>query len=244
MRTVQFLDEQGFRREVRWKGERIEAGQRTYNPENVSFLPPCSPTKIICIGRNYADHAAEMDSEVPERPLLFVKTPNTVTGHDRTVRLPDPDKEYEHEAELGVVIDRQARNVESSEAMEYVRGYTAINDLSNRTDQRREQNWVRGKAFDGAAPIGPVLVPPGEVSEDAEITCHVNGELRQQSSRNEMIFSIPELIEEITAYLTLEAGDVIATGTPPGVSPVRPGDRVEVSIEGIGTLGTTIADTA
>ncbi len=242
MKSVRFLDEQGFRRHGTLKNGQIHAAKGNFDFEEVPIVPPCSPSKIICVGKNYADHAAEMDSDVPDRPMLFVKTPNAVTGHDRTVHLPDPNHHYEHEAELAVVIQRQARNVQSSEAPKYIRGYTALNDLTDRTDQRREQNWIRSKAFDGSAPLGPALASPEDVPEKAEITCRVNGELRQRSNRNKMIFSVPRLIEEITTYLTLEPGDVIATGTPPGVSPVTPGDRVEVSVEGIGTLRTTIAE--
>lgn len=240
MKNVRFIDEGGYQREGWLKNGRIHAGGETHDFDNVPILPPCSPSKIICVGRNYADHAAEMNSEVPDRPMLFVKTPNTVTGHDRTVQLPDPEQHYEHEAELAVVMQRQARNVESSEALDFVRGYTAFNDLTNRTDQRREKNWIRAKAFDGAAPMGPVLASPDDVPQEAAISCRVNGELRQKSDRSKMIFSVSELIEEITSYITLEPGDVIATGTPPGVSPITPGDVVEVSLEGIGTLRTTI----
>lgn len=192
------------------------------------------------MGLNYTDHAAETGSEVPDRPKLFLKAPNTITAHERTITLKDPNKRYDAEAELGVVIDRQARDVTADEAGSYLRGFTCFNDFSNRTDQRQEQNWVRGKSFDGAAAIGPVLSSPDEVPDDAQITGLVNGDVRQEAHRSDMLFSVKELIEEISGFMTLEAGDVIATGTPAGVEPLEDGDLAEVEIEGIGTLRNRI----
>ena len=144
-----------------------------------------------------------------------------------------------HEAELAVVIGEQARNVDAANAEAYIAGYTCFNDISNRDDQDREQNWVRGKAFDNSAPMGPVIAPPAAVPDDAVVELRVNGETRQSSTIEHLIFSVPELIEEITTYMTLEPGDVIATGTPAGVGPLSDGDEVAVEIEGIGTLEHT-----
>jgi len=199
-------------------------------------LPPTEPSKIVCIGRNYAKHADELGNEVPDRPLLFLKGPNTVAAHGDTVTLPEGKEKIDHEAELAVVIGEQCRNVPEEEALDVIEGYTCFNDISNRDDQRQEKNWVRGKAFDNAAPMGPVLAPPEDLPDDAAIRLRVNGETRQDSTIEHLIFSIPELIAEITAYLTLERGDVIATGTPEGVGPLEDGDTVEVEIEGVGTL--------
>jgi len=134
------------------------------------------------------------------------------------------------------VMGQSARNVAADDAMDYVAGFTPLNDLSNRDDQREETNWVRGKAFDNAAPVGPAIAPPEDVPSDADIELRVNGEVRQSSSRDQFIFSVPELIEEITTYLTLEPGDVISTGTPSGVGPLADGDSVAVELEGVGTL--------
>lgn len=262
MRRVRFRDPAGTTRTGEWLGgngrdagtddggetvgegdgdgtesdERVRVGDRTYGTEEIDVLAPCEPTKIVCVGLNYADHAAEQDSELPERPLLFLKGPNAVSNHGSTVALPAGKERIDHEAELGVVIGEQCRAVSEDEAMDVVAGFTCGNDLSNRDDQRAEQNWVRGKAFDNAAPLGPVLATPEEVPADATVRLLVNGEERQRSSRSNLIFSIPELIAEITTYLTLEPGDVILTGTPAGVGPLADGDRVEVEIEGIGTL--------
>jgi len=216
----------------------VSVGGETYAVTDVDVLPPCKPTKVVCVGRNYQDHAAEMDSDVPDRPMLFLKAPNAVASHGATVQVPGvaADHRIEQEAELGAVIGEQCRNVDVEEAMDVVAGFTCVNDVSNRDDQRAEQNWVRGKAFDGAAPIGPVVASPDEVPADAAVRCRVNGDLRQDSSRSEFIFSVPELLAEITSYMTLEPGDVIATGTPAGVGPLSDGDEVAVEVEGVGTL--------
>jgi len=254
MRRVRFRDSSGNVRGGRWTrrdGEdvvtaaagpygRIAFGDETFDPDDVDILAPCEPTKIICVGRNYADHAAERDEELPDRPLLFIKTPNTVATHGSTVTLPAGKERVEYEAELGVVIGEQCRNVDAVNAEDVIAGYTCFNDLSNRDDQDREQNWVRGKAFDHAAPVGPVIATPEHLSDDATIESRVNGETRQSSSIDRMIFSIPELVEEITTYMTLEPGDIIATGTPEGVGPLSDGDEVEIEVDDVGTLRHTV----
>jgi 2-keto-4-pentenoate hydratase/2-oxohepta-3-ene-1,7-dioic acid hydratase in catechol pathway len=235
MHEVRFRDPAGAIRTGRWDDDGVHFGGRSYDRDAVDVLPPCEPTKLVCIGRNYAEHADEMDSDVPDRPLLFLKGPNAVAGHGDTVTLP-ASKRVDHEAELAVVVGRQCRNVGEADAMDVVAGYTCGVDLSNRDDQRREQNWVRGKAFDGASPLGPVLAPPGAVPDDAAIELRVNGETRQSSSIAKMIFSVPELLAEITELVTLEPGHVVLTGTPEGAGQVTDGDRVAVEIEGVGTL--------
>lgn len=240
MHRVRFRDPAGKTRTGTWTNTGIDAAGRTYAPADVDILPPVSPTKIICVGLNYADHAAERDKTIPDRPLLFLKPPNTLAAHGDTVTLPAGKDRVEHEAELGVVIGEQCRHVAAEDAMEVVDGFTCVNDISNRDDQDREQNWVRGKAFDNAAPIGPVVAPPEAVPADARVSLRVNGDLRQESSRDEFIFSVPDLIEEITTYLTLEPGDIITTGTPSGVAPLSDGDTVEVEIQGIGVLEHTV----
>jgi 2-keto-4-pentenoate hydratase/2-oxohepta-3-ene-1,7-dioic acid hydratase in catechol pathway len=236
MRHVRFRDPAGAVRTGEWLDDGVAFADDEYDLSEVDVLPPCEPSKLVCIGRNYADHAAEMDSDVPDRPMLFLKGPNTLASHGSTVTLPAGKDRVDHEAELGVVIGAQARNVPEEAAMDHVAGFTCVNDLSNRDDQREEQNWVRGKAFDGAAPIGPVVADPEDVPDDARVQARVNGEVRQDGSRSQLIFSIPELVEEITSYLTLEPGDVISTGTPEGVGPLSDGDRVEIEVEGVGTL--------
>jgi 2-keto-4-pentenoate hydratase/2-oxohepta-3-ene-1,7-dioic acid hydratase in catechol pathway len=236
MRRVRFSDLAGATRTGIWTDDGIEFGGETYDPNEVDILPPSNPSKIVCIGLNYADHAEEEGMELPDRPMLFLKPPNTVSGHGDTVTLPSEKETVEFEAEFGVVIGEQCRNVPESEAMDVVEGYTCVNDISNRDDQRQEQNWIRGKAFDDAAPIGPVIATPDEVPADARIELRLNGETRQESTIDEFIFSVPELIAEITTYMTLEPGDVISTGTTAGVGALSDGDRVAIEIEGIGTL--------
>ncbi|ELY98362.1 fumarylacetoacetate hydrolase family protein [Natrialba aegyptia] len=236
MRRVRFSDPAGSVRTGFWTDDGIEFGGRTYDPAEVDVLPPVEPSKIVCVGLNYADHAEEEGMELPDRPMLFLKPPNTVSGHGDTISLPQGKETVEWEAELGVVIGEQCRNVPESEAMDAVEGFTCLNDVSNRDDQRVEQNWVRGKAFDNAAPIGPVVAPTEAVPDDAGIELRVNGEVRQDSGRDQFIFSVEELIAEITAYMTLESGDVISTGTPAGVGPISDGDIVEVEVEGVGVL--------
>ncbi|MFO7927003.1 MAG: fumarylacetoacetate hydrolase family protein [Halobacteriota archaeon] len=215
---------------------RVTDTNDTFDIDSVDVLPPCDPSKIVCVGRNYADHAEEMGSEVPDRPLLFLKAPNTVASHGSEIELLSGIETIDHEAELGVVIAERCRNVSADDADEIIAGFTCVNDISNRDDQRVETNWVRGKSFDNSAPIGPVIASSADVPADAAVRCRVNGELRQDGSRDQFIFSIPELIEEITAYMTLEAGDVISTGTPEGVGPLADGDTVEIVVEGVGTL--------
>jgi len=238
VRTGQWLDADGSTAGTETAGVcgEIVFGSNTYAPADVEILPPCEPSKIVCIGLNYADHADERDSDLPDRPLLFLKPPNTVASPESDVRLPAGKDRIDYEAELGVVIGQQCKDVDASEAMDVVAGYTCMVDLSNRDDQDREQNWVRGKAFDNGAPLGPVVATPDHVPADASVELRVNGDRRQSSTREHLIFSVPELIEEITTYLTLEPGDVIATGTPEGVGPLSDGDEVEVEIEGVGRL--------
>jgi 2-keto-4-pentenoate hydratase/2-oxohepta-3-ene-1,7-dioic acid hydratase in catechol pathway len=236
MKYIRFRDQAGSVRRGTLEDRTVQFGDQQYELSEVDVLPPTDPTKIVCVGLNYADHAAERDKDVPDRPLLFFKTPNTVSSHGSTVTLPAGKERVDWEAELAVVIGQQCRNVAVEEAMDVVEGYTCLNDLSNRDDQDTEQNWVRGKAFDNAAPMGPVVATPDEVPDDATIELRVNGETKQSSSIDQFFFSVPELIAEITTHLTLEAGDVISTGTPAGVGPLSDGDHVAVDIEGIGIL--------
>jgi 2-keto-4-pentenoate hydratase/2-oxohepta-3-ene-1,7-dioic acid hydratase in catechol pathway len=236
MRRVRFRDPAGSVRWGEWTDDVVRFADRSYDSEEVTVLPPTDPSKIVCVGLNYEDHAEEAGMEVPDRPLLFLKPPNTLAAHGDTVSLLSGKDDIEYEAELAVVVGEQCRNVDAEDAYDVVEGFTCANDVSNRDDQMVEQNWVRGKAFDNACPLGPVVVPVEDVPEDASIQLRHNGEVVQDSSRDEFIFSIPELVAEITAYMTLEEGDVILTGTPAGVGPLADGDTTAVEIEGVGTL--------
>lgn len=237
MRTARFRDRSGAVRTGEWTEGRIEAAGRIYDPETVTILPPADPTKVICQAGGYMDHREEEGlDDPPERPELFLKTPNCVVGHDDAIKLPPEREEVEFEAEFGVVIGQQCRSVPESEAMDAVAGFTCANDISNRDDQQEERNWVRGKAFDGSLPLGPVVATPDEVPADARLTLRLNGETRQETMRDRLLFSVPELIADVSELITLEPGDVIATGTPFGPGPLSDGDKVEVEFEGVGTL--------
>jgi 2-keto-4-pentenoate hydratase/2-oxohepta-3-ene-1,7-dioic acid hydratase in catechol pathway len=236
MHHARFRVPSGAVRRGEWHGDAVSFAGERYDLDEVDLLAPTEPSKIVCVGRNYVAHAEEHDADVPDRPLLFLKGPNTVAGHGDTVTMPEGKERVEWEAELGVVIGRQAKHVDAEDALEYVEGFTCVDDVSNRDDQRSESQWVRGKAFDGAAPIGPCIADPEHVPEDARVQTRVNGEVKQDATRDMMVFDIPTLIEEITTYLTLEPGDVIATGTPEGVGPFEDGDDVEIEVEGVGTL--------
>lgn len=200
-------------------------------------LPPSFPSKIVCVGLNYKDHAEELSMEVPETPILFLKPPSAVIGHGDKIIYPASSSRVEYEAELAVVIGKRCKNISASKAEDVIAGYTCFNDVTARDLQQKDGQWTRAKSFDTFAAFGPYIVSTGEIDvTDAKITCTVNGETRQASSTSNLIFDIPHLIEFITEIMTLEVGDVIATGTPPGVGEMQRGDTVEVEIQGIGKL--------
>jgi 2-keto-4-pentenoate hydratase/2-oxohepta-3-ene-1,7-dioic acid hydratase in catechol pathway len=222
-----------------WAQPRL--GPAVASLEEVALLAPCQPTKVIAIGRNYAAHAAEHGAQVPAEPLFFLEPPSAVIGPGAAILYPNHlSQRVEHEAELAVVIGRQARQVQREEASAFIWGYTCANDITARDLQRRDGQWTRGKGFDTFCPLGPWIVPNLDTS-DLRVRCRVNGELRQDGRTRDMIFSIEELIAYVSAVMTLEPGDVLLTGTPAGVGPLLPGDRVVVEIEGIGTLENEVA---
>jgi 2-keto-4-pentenoate hydratase/2-oxohepta-3-ene-1,7-dioic acid hydratase in catechol pathway len=241
MRQARFRDPSGYTRTGEWAGDSIETGTRSFDVEAVELLPPSDPTKVVCQAGGFVDHREESGFEdLPDRPELFLKTPNCVVGPGKEVELPPGRDQVEFEAEFGIVIDEQCREVLVEDAMDVVRGFTCVNDISNRDDQADERNWVRGKAFDASLPMGPVLATPDEVPEDAGLELRLNGEVEQETSRDMMIFSVPELVADVTELITLEPGDVIASGTPFGPGPLSDGDVVEVEFEGVGRLETHV----
>jgi 2-keto-4-pentenoate hydratase/2-oxohepta-3-ene-1,7-dioic acid hydratase in catechol pathway len=204
---------------------------------DVRLLPPSSPTKIVCVGRNYREHAAELGNEVPAEPLIFLKPPSSLIAHGDDIIYPPLSKRVDHEGELAVVIGRQARRVRRDAANDYILGYTCLNDVTARDLQKTDNQWTRAKGFDTFCPVGPWLVPRSEVVfEDIVVRTLVDGEKRQEAPVRDMVFSIGVLIEYITAVMTLEPGDLIATGTPSGVGPLQPGSVVRVEVDGVGTL--------
>ncbi|MBT3390444.1 MAG: fumarylacetoacetate hydrolase family protein [Chloroflexi bacterium] len=207
---------------------------------DVRILPPVQPSKIICVGRNYAAHAAEHKAEVPEVPLIFLKPPSSIIAAGDTILLPPQSQRVEHEAELAIVIGRQGRRITPDQAHEYILGYTIANDITARDLQFSDGQWTRGKGFDTFCPIGPWITTDFDPS-DALITCHVNDDMRQMASTRDMVFTVRQLIAFASSVMTLEPGDLLLTGTPAGVSPLASGDRVKVTIEGIGTLENPVA---
>lgn len=191
------------------------------------------PSKIVCVGRNYVGHARELGNDVPERPLIFLKPPSSLCGPGDAIRLPAVSSRVEHEAEIGVVIGRRAKAVRAEDALEVVAGYVALNDVTARDLQRMDDQWTRAKGFDTFCPVGPMYPADGVDWRDLEVVGRVNGEIRQRGRASEMAFGIPELIAYISGIMTLEPGDLIATGTPEGVGPLKAGDEVEVEIVGL-----------
>lgn len=213
---------------------------------DVRLLAPIPrPGKIICIGLNYRDHARETGQPIPQYPIVFSKYANTVIAHGDNIVLPRVTDQVDYEAELGFVIGKRARYVKAAEALDYVAGYLPINDVSARDYQTRISQWTMGKTFDTFAPMGPALITRDEVPDagNLRISLTINGETLQDSNTNELIFGIPQLVEALSEVMTLEPGDVVSTGTPPGVGMARkppvflkPGDVCEVEVEGLGVL--------
>jgi 2-keto-4-pentenoate hydratase/2-oxohepta-3-ene-1,7-dioic acid hydratase in catechol pathway len=232
------------------KVSKIDDPGRTMTPR--LGCPVANPSKIICLGKNYAEHAHEGGFEKPERPLLFCKTPNTLNGPYDPILLPLSSGQIDWEVELAVIIGRTARRITQKEALSCVAGATILNDVSGREAQFSESQWFRGKSFDSFAPLGPAIVTPDEIGDlqNLELTSTVNGQVMQTGNTGDMIFKIAELIEYISRDISLMPGDIISTGTPAGVGifrdpPVtlKPGDVVKCSIEKIGSIKNTCVAT-
>lgn len=201
------------------------------------LLPPVTPSKIICVGRNYREHAKELGNEVPAEPLLFFKPPSCLLAPGGVVRLPRLAERVDFEGELALVIGRRARHLEpDANWREVIRGCTIANDISARDLQKKDGQWTRAKGFDTFGPIGPIVSDELDLDAGVTLETRVNGKLRQQASTADLIFPIPALLSYISAAFTLEPGDVILTGTPSGVGPLKAGDQVEVAIQGLGKL--------
>jgi len=203
--------------------------------DSVRLLAPVLPTKIVCVGRNYAAHAQEHGAEVPEVPLIFLKPPSSLIGPGDPIVLPPQSQQVEHEAELVVVIGKQGRWIPLENALDHVLGYTCGNDVTARDLQNRDGQWTRAKGFDTFCSIGPWIETDFDPA-DSLVTCHVNGEMRQMASTRDMVFNVRQLIVFVSSVMTLEPGDLLMTGTPAGVGPLLAGDTVEVTIEGLSAL--------
>jgi 2-keto-4-pentenoate hydratase/2-oxohepta-3-ene-1,7-dioic acid hydratase in catechol pathway len=204
---------------------------------SVTLLAPVVPSKIVCIGRNYREHAAELGNEVPKEPLLFLKAPSSVIAHGEPIVIPPQSQRVDFEGELAVVIGRRASRIGADEDVRpYIRGYTIVNDVTARDLQKSDGQWSRAKGFDTFCPMGPIVTDEIDPAAGLTVETRLNGEVKQHGTTLDLIFSIPTLLRHITAAITLLPGDVIPTGTPAGVAPMQAGDRVEVSVQGIGTL--------
>jgi 2-keto-4-pentenoate hydratase/2-oxohepta-3-ene-1,7-dioic acid hydratase in catechol pathway len=205
-------------------------GPPTAHPYRETDLScPVTPSKIVCIGRNYVAHAKEMGSDVPNEPLLFLKPPSSLLGPNEQVSLPGASSRVEHEAELGVVLGKRARNVTPEEALGCVFGYACVCDVTARDLQKKDGQWTRAKGFDTFCPVGPFIETEFD-PKGARVQCRVNGEIRQDGNTADMIFDVPTLIAYVSRVMTLEPGDLLVTGTPEGVGPLAPGDELEVEI--------------
>jgi 2-keto-4-pentenoate hydratase/2-oxohepta-3-ene-1,7-dioic acid hydratase in catechol pathway len=224
-----------------WSDHGPTSGERARVPWTEADLRcPVAPSKILCIGRNYAAHAKEMGGEAPSEPLLFLKPPSALLDPGGTVVLPPESARVEHEAELGVIISQRARGIRREDALAYVFGYTCVGDITARDLQKKDGQWARAKGFDTFCPVGPWIETELDPAALA-VRCRVNGETRQDGQTSNMIFDVPALLEYTSRMMTLEAGDLLVTGTPEGVGPLVAGDRVEIEVSGVGVLRVSVA---
>jgi len=206
---------------------------------NVKLVTPCQPSKIVCVGRNYVEHAKELGNEVPKVPLIFLKPPSAIISNGDAIVLPPQSRQVEHEGELVVVIGKRTRNVTAEQAKKFIFGYTIGNDVTARDLQNTDGQWTRAKGFDTFCPFGPWIDTEFDPS-DAVLTCRVNGQMRQMASTRDMVFGVGMLVAYISSVMTLEPGDIIFTGTPAGVGELRNGDRVDVEIDGLGRISNPV----
>jgi 2-keto-4-pentenoate hydratase/2-oxohepta-3-ene-1,7-dioic acid hydratase in catechol pathway len=205
----------------------------------IQLLPPCTPSKIVAVGLNYRDHAKELNLPVPDTPIVFLKPPTAVIGPGEAVLYPATSTHVDYEAELGVVIKDRVRNISPASARDHILGYTCANDVTARDLQKKDGQWTRAKSFDTFCPVGPWIET--ELNpEDILIESYLNGERRQSSRTSQFIFTVDYLVSFISGIMTLEPGDLIITGTPAGIGPMKPGDEIEVRIEGIGSLKNSV----
>lgn len=218
-------------------------GESIGSLDSLQLLAPLEPGKIMAIGLNYLDHVTELDKsrEVPTSPVIFMKPTSAVIGPGEQIRLVNPENPTHYEAEICVVIGKTATDVEEADALDYVFGYTCGNDVSDRIIQKGNGQWIRGKGFDSYCPLGPAIETDLDVS-NVRVQSRLNGEDRQNESTSSLIFSIPFLISHISKGITLNPGDVIMTGTPHGVGPMKDGDTIEIEVEGVGVLSNPVVN--
>ena len=211
--------------------------------DSVHLRAATLPSKIVCVGRNYREHAKELGHEVPVELLIFLKPPSTVIGPNEQIKRPPDSQRVDHEGELGVIIGKPCRHLrEDVDVREYIRGYTCVNDVTARDLQQKDNQWTRAKGFDTFCPVGPVVNDELDPWSGVTVETRVNGDVRQQGNTRDFIFPLDAIIRYISRVMTLYPGDLIATGTPAGVGPVNAGDVIEVSVEGVGTLRNPVVD--
>ena len=219
----------------------VRRGDLSELPAGARLLPPCSPSKIICVARNYAAHAKELGNQVPEEPLFFLKPPSSLIGSGDAIVLPPISERVDFEGELGVVIGMRGRNIKPEQARNHIFGYTCLNDITARDLQKKDGQWTRAKGFDTFCAVGPCIVPRDEVNfEQLRVQTIVDEEVKQDGSVRDMIIGVDAIIAYISAFMTLEPGDLIASGTPPGVGPLQPGSKIKIKIDGIGVLENSV----
>jgi 2-keto-4-pentenoate hydratase/2-oxohepta-3-ene-1,7-dioic acid hydratase in catechol pathway len=219
----------------------IHPEEKLLSLDQVRLLAPVIPrSKVVCVGKNYADHAAEMGGEVPKQPIIFIKPNTSVIGPDDLIQWPEESSRVDHEAELAVVISKICRHVPKEKSSDVIFGYTLANDVTARDIQKIDGQWTRAKGFDTFCPLGP-WIDTDFVPGNQKIQCHVGSELRQEAKLSDMFFKVPAIIEFVTSVMTLLPGDVILTGTPAGVSPLDKGGEVRVSIDGLGSLTNRVS---
>lgn len=223
------------------KSYEIAENAESFAPESIKMISPVAPSKIVCVGRNYAEHAAELGNDVPKSPLLFLKAPSSLITEGESIIIPEQSKQVEHEGELGVVIGRHCKKLtETDDPFEYILGYFCLNDVTARDIQRSDVQFTRGKSFDTFCPVGAFIETELDVS-DIRVQTRVNGVIKQDGRTSQMVFPIDFLIRYISNQMTLYPGDMIATGTPSGVSKLNEGDVCEVEIDGIGILRNPVS---
>lgn len=213
--------------------------ENVYSLSEITFLPPCIPTKIIAVGLNYFDHANEFQMKIPDEPLIFMKPPSALIAHNDNIIYPKMSKQLDFEAELAVIIKNKVKDIEPEDVSKNILGYTCFNDVTARDLQKKDEQWTRAKSFDTFAPIGP-FISTDLNPDNLQIKLYKNGQLMQDSSTGNMIFKVDKIVSFISKIMTLFPGDIIATGTPSGVGQLKAGDKVEVEIEGIGILKNTV----
>jgi len=240
VKTYALIENDGFSEVKGTPFDKMTLSGKTYKKEEVTVLAPCEPKKIIAVGLNYRKHAQELKMEMPEEPLIFLKPSSSVIGpNDEIVRPNHMSMRVDYEAELGIVIGKRSKDISKAQALKHIFGYTCVNDVTARDIQKKESQWTRAKGFDTFCPIGPYIETDFDW-KNKRIYAELNGEIKQDSNTDDLIFSVEQIVSFLSRIMTLYPGDVIATGTPSGIGPMKAGDRIKIVVEGIGELSNPV----